>query len=108
MDKPAHPDWHLMKENAPESEWTYGSDVEWEPILCDECQREIEFLFMLKNDIWWGQLDLSRELLCVACTETHLGRPLLFNDFNFDVSCNKEVLYGYLLCLRTLRHHGVI
>jgi hypothetical protein len=62
--------------------------------FCADCRRHSGPVFMINDDIWatitfpWEREVL---LLCLACTETRLRRPLVLSDFIPHAPCNDWV-----------------
>jgi hypothetical protein len=49
--------------------------------VCRDCDRDDPESYMLKRYLWLKAVPSGRGLLCLACLEKRLGRPLVAEDF---------------------------
>ena len=63
--------------------------------LCKDCGVLVWPLdFKLKDSIWKNICDDKRDLICLHCSETRLGRILTIEDFSL-VASNNGIFFGY-------------
>lgn len=68
-----------------------------ESCICMDCKRDtlkIDEYYTLKDAVWAEANPDIDGMLCVACVEARLGRPLQSSDFPQDVPLNEEVRSG--------------
>jgi hypothetical protein len=49
--------------------------------VCRDCDRDDPEFYMLKRELWLKAVPSGRGVLCLACLEKRLGRPLVAEDF---------------------------
>ena len=65
---------------------------------CDECRRIADF-YMVKDEVWLSVAPTRESILCFACLESRLGRPLTLDDFP-RLPINRGIRKGYEIAWR--------
>lgn len=52
----------------------------WRIAFCDQCKRDDPVMFILKEELWKQIATNKREMLCLDCVESRLGRKVTFAD----------------------------
>lgn len=74
--------YHEFRANLDQWDVTYHAASGF---LCADCGAEAEG-YMLLDEVWLS-VAASDEILCLACTERRLERPLTAEDFDCDGIC---------------------
>lgn len=74
-----------------------GSPHPFDALVCQDCRRPEPLHFTVHNAIW-AQAGLTTGVICPACLEARIGRPLTLHDFK-ACPANELLFYGASLAL---------
>lgn len=74
-------------------------------LICDGCRCSPVQMIILRDELWRSICRFRREILCLECMESRLGRLITGDDLK-ECQSSRELETGYLLFSRSRQQQG--